>query len=290
MIRRALWIGLALILAANAYVLSNVAYNRSGEPESMLALSERELTLPYDFYNERKENSGVALKVNWRAVEEKKETHRLPEDDDLDKRYTTSHTPTWLDADKLTSLGFRLPKLITTANATQLNAKEVLFVLELNGKAYEQTLEYAQARAENAQKRSEADPINEALKKKADSTQEKVQREALQNSRLFIIDAGLDAAALRQQYPDKTRYVLAYGRVNPSKAWSEDAQSDKWVGRILGLTVREVNVPVEWQPALKGETRIEGEDNKTAPFIATLAYGKRLEPWLVALTEKKTNP
>ncbi len=145
MIRRALWIGLALILAANAYVLSNVAYNRSGEPESMLALSERELTLPYDFYNERKENSGVALKVNWRAVEEKKETHRLPEDDDLDKRYTTSHTPTWLDADKLTSLGFRLPKLITTANATQLNAKEVLFVLELNGKAYEQTLEYAQA-------------------------------------------------------------------------------------------------------------------------------------------------
>ena len=45
---RPLWLGLGLILASNAIALAGVWYNRSGEPQAQLQLSEREIQLPYD--------------------------------------------------------------------------------------------------------------------------------------------------------------------------------------------------------------------------------------------------
>ena len=45
--RHTLIAGLGLILGVNAIVLGGVAYNRSGEPESLLQLSERELYTPF---------------------------------------------------------------------------------------------------------------------------------------------------------------------------------------------------------------------------------------------------
>src|SRR5690606_12668009 len=51
--------GLALIALTNCWILASVAYNRSGEPEAVLLLSEREL-LPSRHWRQQ-ENSGVAL-------------------------------------------------------------------------------------------------------------------------------------------------------------------------------------------------------------------------------------
>ena len=58
--------GLALITGVNAIALGGVAYNRSGEAESTLRLSERELRAPYK-WSGSKENSGLALHLDWRT-------------------------------------------------------------------------------------------------------------------------------------------------------------------------------------------------------------------------------
>ncbi|MFL6653087.1 MAG: DUF4824 family protein, partial [Sulfurifustaceae bacterium] len=47
--KRTLLAGIALIAATNAVALVGVAYNRSGEPSSVLKLTERELALPYSW-------------------------------------------------------------------------------------------------------------------------------------------------------------------------------------------------------------------------------------------------
>jgi len=48
--------------------LTGVYLNRSGEPDSRLTLSQRELTLPWG-WGMAKENSGMALRLNWRIID-----------------------------------------------------------------------------------------------------------------------------------------------------------------------------------------------------------------------------
>ena len=63
--RNALIAGSLLLLAANLAALGGVAWNRSGEAESKLVLSQRELqrNWSYGFWSE--ENSGVELRLSF---------------------------------------------------------------------------------------------------------------------------------------------------------------------------------------------------------------------------------
>ncbi|MDF5995378.1 DUF4824 family protein [Pseudomonas aeruginosa] len=65
--RNALIAGSLLLLAANLAALGGVAWNRSGEAESKLVLSQRELqrNWSYGFWSE--ENSGVELRLELRS-------------------------------------------------------------------------------------------------------------------------------------------------------------------------------------------------------------------------------
>ena len=60
--------GAALILLANAVALVGVYLNRSGEADSRMTLSQRELSMPWRGGMVR-ENSGLALALNWRVIE-----------------------------------------------------------------------------------------------------------------------------------------------------------------------------------------------------------------------------
>ena len=54
--------GLAIIIATNVVALAGVAYNRSGNPEAQIELTERELAMPHR-YRMNKENRGHAKAV-----------------------------------------------------------------------------------------------------------------------------------------------------------------------------------------------------------------------------------
>ena len=259
--RQTLIAGAALIVAVNALVLAGVAYNRSGQPTSTLQLSERELR---HGRLSSKENSGVSLNLVWRV----RHGNDAPDAD-------------WLDQAKLAALGFDVASERAERKYKRWRSKEVLLVLELDGPAYRQALARAQQKADDEEKLLLANPGNKEFERRAKRAREAAENEARQASRLFVVDAGLDVEALRAQYPDPTRSLIVRGQIRPQRV-THDRQ-DRLSGHISALSVAQINVPLEFQPVLKRAAAID----KAASFSATVAFGKRLEPWLVALTEKK---
>jgi len=91
--------GAGLILLANAVALTGVYFNRSGEPESRMTLSQRELSMPWGWGMD-KENSGLALGLNWRIKDGSSVAYSFGGDG------FHGGTPEWLDEPRMKALGF----------------------------------------------------------------------------------------------------------------------------------------------------------------------------------------
>lgn len=174
----ALWLGLGLILTSNAVALAGVWYNRSGEPQAQLQLSEREIQLPYDSWLRGEENSGLRLQLAWRQA-------------DADW--------SWLDEAKLRELGFAPNDLGRSAE------RPLWLVLELDGPSYRKQVERAKVALASAQTALAAIPQDETLRQQRDQRQLELRHEQEQATRLLLMDAGLDAEALRKAWPDRQR-------------------------------------------------------------------------------------
>ena len=252
--------GAAVIVLANAIALGGAALNRSGTPESVLRLTERELR-PEGPADDR-DNSGLALHVEWRVL--------VP--DSPGSYYWGSAAP-WLDRQKMASLGFDMESRHNgprEAFANQLS-REVFLALEFDGEAAKQAAEQAR---------------DAAAKERAKGTQAGVTRArdleeaAATGSRLFAVDAGLDADALRSHYPDRTKYAIVRGRVMP---WTDPGGARR--GAISSLLVEEINVPYEDRPVFEGAARRFRYGAQRPPNVryeVTVAFGRRLEPSIVA--------
>ncbi len=271
--------GLALILLTNAVALLGVYRNRSGEPESMLKLTQRELLQPYGWGMNR-ENSGVSLRVNWRVPSAERS---------LNYSYSGGN-PTWLDQAKMASLGFDVDSSKQMQDnyrwASRQLSKEVLLVLELDGPAYQQALQRAQQFAAEQDAKLAALPDDKAMQENAKRAHEEARKEEQDNSRLFAIDAGLGLNELRAQYPDRNRYAIVRAQVRP---WSTGGQGGI-VGYINRLSIDEINVPHEYHAAFDirvwpafAPARTEGR----WPFEASVAFGQHLEPWLIDFSAGK---
>lgn len=274
---RSLLAGLALILATNAAALMGVAYNRSGKPESMLMLTQRELALPYssEFGHE---NSGLALRLRWRVSGQ------------------VGDPPAWLDQAKLAALGFDVSKPVATPEGRRYYAKllprQVILVLELDGPAYQAALEHARQHLAQAEASLETNARDQEFKQRAQDAKAQFDQEEHQDSRLFVIDAGLDVAALRARYADRTRYALVRGRIQPWVIQKEGRA--ELSGYVDGLSVSEVNVPLTYRPIFEPSRREsaprtlqallgKAQDNRytrSPRYEVSVAFGKRLEPWM----------
>jgi hypothetical protein len=270
--------GLSIIALANAVALGGVAWNRSGEPESVLKLTERELMQPYGSFFDR-ERGGVEFVINWRV---------LPSDPLLGRYPGNYGSPEWFDEAKLKELGFnvtrpRAPDRRGRYYDRQL-PREALIVLEFDGPTWPKAAELARQAAEKELAASAGKPDHGARAKNAAET---IKREETRNSRLFAVDAGLDGAALRAKYPDRTRYAIVTGKVRPVQS----VKGEKLQGYIAEIHNTRVNVPREMMPGGPASFRlppsaIRHPAETTVPadgpaFEATIAFGRRFEPWLV---------
>src|SRR5690606_14127393 len=106
-------------------------------------------------------------------------------------------------------------------------------------------------------------------------------RERTRASRLFAIDAGTDLHALRQRYPDRSRYAIVGGTV---RAWCAcgNKQPHRLRGQINGLHIASLNVPAAWRPALIEEMP-RRHDSERLPLRVEVSFGQRLEPWISTL-------
>jgi len=280
---RTLLAGVLLIVVSNAAVLAAVAWNRSGAPEAVLRMSTRELRPPY-VGPASAENSGLSLTVAWRVPTASPAGSREP------AYYADGPgaSPAWLDEDRLAALGFEIPRRGDVAArrlalARQLS-REVLLVLELDGPAHRQALEQARAGAELAEARSRAEPGAADLKRRAEWAANRLRRAETIDSRLFVVDAGLDAAALRAAWPDASRHAIVEGRVRAALVGPDEGA--RVGGYVTGLNVARVNVPSALRPALERALAGAPDDRRqagprTVPGLEIeVAFGRRFEPWI----------
>jgi hypothetical protein len=268
-----LWTGLVLLIATNGIVLAGALYNRAGQPEATLGLSQRELELPWRSGFER-ENSGISLEMRW----------RIPRPATGDETYEQG-VP-WLDKAKLRELGFDVSRSFGTASGKRYYAKqlprEVFLVLEFDGAAYRAAVQRAETREKRAAERATANPGAVELKRALDSANRDLESERERVSRLFVVDAGLDAAALRAKYPDRSHYAIVPGLVR--LASYRRGMDDVPVGYVEDLSVASVNVPALYRAPFASAYKQTGEPRPGAGnFKVTVAFGKRLEPWIVDL-------
>jgi len=285
--QRATWAGLALIVVTNAVALGGVAFNRSGEPDARLALTERELDAPHVPRGDRAENSGLSLRLRWRT---------LPAFDAQDESGTAiwmqgdSGAP-WLDVPKMISLGFAAP---TAADGRAAGVDErggpwlrqlertVLLVLELDGPAHREAVRRAGiADRKLAAARAAASAASQAMPASPIDGRTYVADERLFDSRLFVVDAGLDRDALRSKYPDRAMYAIVPGRVRTVATSGGRPRG----GEIKALAVESLNVPQALRAVF--DTGCIANERDCPAFSATMAVGRKSEPWLEAVAPRE---
>jgi len=273
--------GLGLIALTNAIALFGVVYNRSGAPEATLRLTQRELRTPYRWYGGR-ENSGLALSLVWRVLNE-----RSPEIQ-IYGYVGTGGTPAWLDKAKMEALGFNTSAAAASSDRSRMRyekqlPREVLLVLELEGPAYQRSLELATQYLAREEAKRASSPGDKNLDSRVKNVREALERETSGNSRLFVVDAGLEPSALRAKYPDTSRHAIVRGQV---RLVSFDTPSGG-IGYVSGLSIGSINVPFALRDVFGGATLVVDFDQRNrAPFEATVAFGKRFEPWITVAAKK----
>lgn len=257
--------GLGLVLLVNAAALGAAAWNRAGEADSRLALSERELERNSDWH---KENSGMSLRLLWRIPSDEPNAPWAPR----------------IPAQTMQALGFQVPTRPDRDSALAFDrqqARDALLVLELDGPLYQRELRLARDRLAQGEKALAGSPDDVHLKSERDFLQESLENEEQRASRLFLADAGTDLQALRARYPDREHYAIVHGQVRPISLY----RNRTWVigGNASTEGVRALNVPQRWHDQLEGlapraEQRALQPSN--LPFVAEVAFGQRLEPWI----------
>jgi hypothetical protein len=237
----------------------------------VLQLSQRELSKPAAW--QREDDSGVSLHLQWRVPV------RLTDNTATALQRITygfyAREPDWLDANKLAALGFDVrpplpsPEHSNTNDYDREPRREVFLVLELNGPAYRHELDQVRL-------------LTAAATEKPDEAKATLAKEEQQSTRLFAVDAGLDAAALRAKYPDRAHYAIVRGTIRPR--WASERSPPTLSASIEALSVEEINVPRGMQAVFQdaaGEVVYSGDDEKRAPFEAVVAFGRRQEPWMI---------
>jgi len=263
-----------LLVVSNAFVLAHVAMNRSGEPDSEMQLTAREL----QYYGNRNDQSSVIFMLRW--------TNTAPE-------YPTgppSDAPGWFDEKKLEELGFDLSVPASSPKAARfyenLRSREIFVALEYDGPAWEAWRKDREPRLET-----------EGSYGPQVTLPDRVEIERQTTPRLITIDVARDPVELRRKYPDRKRVmilqVLVRAKLEPEQRASLTAplRPAYLRGAITRLAIESINVPQPLSRRLEGQSytpwTYDGNRVKIQqpPYSVTLRVGSKYEPWVVDVNQ-----
>ncbi len=265
--------GCALIALTHGVTLAGVAWNRGGTPVATLKLGERELR---QWRPAHDENSQLTFHLNW----------RVEGVSDSDVYYDVwTRKPAWLDRAALERLGFDL-------SLPYENGKTLFLVLEMDGPTYQRALRRAREQVGNAERQLAAAPQT-GTKARTDAEQDlartrvRLREEENDNSRLFVVAAGLDAETLRAAHPG-SEYAVVRGEITVRQDDRDTSPTLK--AFVSALSVENINVPYalrtaveSWLEAWKKRRKNEDAHRPDSTPVFTFAWGPRLEPWLAAV-------
>lgn len=251
----------ATLLVANALILGGVMRNRAGNPDAVVRLSEREL----ESWGGASEGAEplLNLRLRWqtapgpdgapwfdRARLEALGVHNLPSPDD------TTHTYGWM---RPTRPGY--------------------VVLELAGPAWNRWSVAQQRRLDSMQ----AARPPAAQQYHADAPPWLAQ-EGAGASRLMAVDFGVDPLALRQQYPERSQYLIlpATYRADVTPAVRDSTGAFTTPARVEGTIDQLLPGTVHVPRPLRDSLLALGAANRdsTRHFEVTLRVGKKWEAWV----------
>jgi len=276
------WGGALLLALTNAVMLVGVASNRRSPPESVLKLTERELGPQWDWMWQSGENSGLSLELRVRT-----EPVLTPGiyDGTWPSLYggvvgSYAGAAPWLDSSKLATLGFDVAMLpgdnAAAEHYERMLGRDVLLVLELDGPVRQRALEAARAAVARLENLA-AEPTSKCRADCLRNSLDAVSQEERLASRLFVVDAGLDRAALQRKYTDSARYAIVRGHIEPTVIG--EGFSARLYGRVTAVRCDNINVPMKFRDAIPARP---GTPSSQEPFQVTVAFGRRLEPWILA--------
>lgn len=250
--RKALFLGLAVILASNAVLLIRVAKNRSGGPIQKIELTERELPL----MPRGEEDSSVSLRVAWRPY-----FFSWPDNTRINENREGT-----FDNEKLQTLGF---------NCGTADEKSPYFRVPLRRLLYV-ALEYRENLSE--------EPAGETGPAQSGGLRRSAAEVNRAQSRLMVVDAGRSFEQLRLRYPDPRKHLIVHGLVMASTVYDpRTARDPYWLGRVAGVLPSEIHVPLPYSTEFN---RLAAEDRGLSSYSVTLHYGRNMEPWIGSITLK----
>jgi hypothetical protein len=272
----ALVTGLAIIVLGNAVALLRIYYNRSGVPNAEVTLTQRELRLPH-YYGFESENSGIALRLQWRVI-----------DKNSDAPYYWGH-PAWLNETKLHALGFDTSIPVNAPHAAakyqKMLPREAYIVLEYMGSTYAARLKHAHAELTRQQQLAAEHPNDKQHSIRLKQAQDALNNEENRFSRLFAVDAGIDESILRQQYPDRHKYIIAAAQIRIMAYGKRYKDPMHLTGTIRKLSIGSITVPYAIRKVLEPYMKRHAyQKRQKLQYQVTVAYGKRLEPWIKDLS------
>jgi hypothetical protein len=291
--KKGMLIAIGLLILVNVIVLAGIAYNRSGEPETTIILTERELPVPYSGYANA-ENTGISLRIDW--------SRALYFDlFSIGKRWHNEKL-NWFVKEKLEAIGFdcTLPLDDPGAEAhyQKMLPRKTYAVLEYEGETWKAWLGDARNDLADAEMQAQKGTITEEQIKNA---RKEFARKSITQSRLFVIDAATDLEALRRQYREPGRYMILPATVRleyyasykggdkkkeplriegtVSEILTDTIHVPKQYGAILGRLLKD-NWPKQGMSGDYGGSRVRGPS-----YEVTIHIGKRAEPWIAAVRE-----
>jgi len=263
-----------LLVLSNAFVLAHVAMNRSGDADSEMQLTAREL----QYYGGRSDESSVILMLRW--------TNTAPE-------YPAGlpgQAPVWFDQKKLEEIGFDLSVSASSPKATRfyenLRSREVFVALEYEGPAWEAWLKDREPRLETETSYAPKVTLTDRLEIERQTT-----------PRLVTVDVARDPVDLRRKYPDRKRVMilqaLVRAKLEPEQRASLTAplRPAYLRGAITRLAIESINVPQPLSRRLEGQSyspwTYDGNRVKIQqpPYSVTLRVGSKYEPWVVDVNQ-----
>ncbi len=280
---------IALIVLTNVVVLAGVAYNRSGEPDATVTLTERELNWHNGWRSMDMEDTGLDLTLKW----------NMP---GYYNYYNNAHREdTWLNQQRLEELGFDTSYPLDGKKAHRYYRRQLprqgYVVLEFDGDAYQNWLKEARIQIEEVQQKLLGEK-NSDKKINLEYEIRLIQEKLTTRSHLFAINAGRDAEALRKQYSDRSKYIItpAVFRISFRGKGESKSSKNSLYGWIHEIPIPKIHVNSDYRSFfisdIKTHTvtylpRDKPLSDLEPRYQVILNYGKRYEPWIADVQKLK---